>query len=125
MFEIIKKWRELEFEARKKLIIEIGMDDKILNTIQQNFNPPNETAVKIREEFASAKETKKPNFFEAFFHLYPYSISLFVLGIIIGAFFIIITQDNKTGIFLVITIPIILNAIYIKITTYKFKQLPK
>ena len=122
MFEIIKKWRELEYEARKKLMKEIGKNDKIFNTVQQDFDIPDETTSKIKEALISAEGSIKPNFFEAFFNLYPYSISLFILGIIISASFIIITQHIKTGLILIVIISIILNAIYIKITTNKTKQ---
>lgn len=70
MLEIIKKWRELEYEARKKLMEEIGKNDKIINTVQQNLNIPDETTSKIKEALISAEGIRKPNFFEAFFNLY-------------------------------------------------------
>lgn len=122
MFKIIKKWRELEYEERKRIIKEVGKDDKIFNTVQQDFDMPNETSLKIKKALVSTEGAKKPSFFEAFLSLYPYSLSLFVLGIIISIFFTIITQNIKTGLILMIVIPIILNVIYIRITINKIKQ---
>jgi ABC-type transport system involved in cytochrome bd biosynthesis fused ATPase/permease subunit len=122
MFEGIKKWRELEYEARRKVIKNIGKDDETLHIIQQDSNIPHQAMKEMKEALVSANGVKKPSFFEAFFQLYPYSISLSVLGIFFSASFVIITQNIRIGLILIVTMPIILNFIYIKITTNKIKK---